>query len=201
MRNVRAWIGLAMVTVVVCGMGLSAFAEPKPSDRHPSDYYLSEFWLGELGAIVGGFINGFICDNIEECRWKSPDFSLSYLLSCQVGLQEYCERWQKGWSSFLSLVPGRALGASIGVIYAGSRNGIEGNIWGTLAMTGSWLALTTFTGLVEIPVLDAVGNAARMPLVPAILATIGYNLGARMKSDKSKPAALDWYLPLVALRF
>ena len=51
MRNVRAWLGLALVTVVVWGMGSSAFAEPN----------WQEFWSGELGALGGGFVGASLC--------------------------------------------------------------------------------------------------------------------------------------------
>ena len=87
---------------------------------------------------------------------------------------------------------GRALGASTGVVLAGLRYGVDGNIWGAYLATGLWFIGETFTPLEYVLI---------WPGIPAALATIGYNIGAKMKSDKSKPAALGWYLPLVALRF
>jgi len=86
---------------------------------------------------------------------------------------------------------GRALGASTLVAVAGQLLGVEGNIG------AAYLA----TGLLWFGVSLLVTNLSILPGVPAALATIGYNIGAKMKSDKSKPAALSWQLPLVAWRF
>jgi hypothetical protein len=40
-----------------------------------------------------------------------------------------------------------------------------------------------------------------VPLVLALVAAIGYNWGAKMKADTTKPAAVGWQLPLIAWRF
>ena len=197
MQNVRAWFGLALVTVVVWGMGSSAFAEPN----------WQEFWSGELGALGGGFVGASLClfgrtpcealmhkvldQNVFQLTKKNPS---AYVQGCgDYGL--VCV--------FFGMNIGRALGASTGVVLSGSAYGVEGNILAAYIATGVWLVSS-----ILLSKLGVDGNAISqyiqymiIPGIPAALATIGYNIGAKMKSDKSKPAALGWYMPLIAVKF
>lgn len=187
MRKARLWIGLAMVTLVVWGMGLSAFAEPKPSD-----FLMEEFVGGELGAIGGGVLG----------------VGMVNVIASITGASSRCDGWEDCLSgALLGVNLGRALGASTGVILAGTERGVEGNIWGAYLATGLWsvvspiiLAKTLIKGSRQDELL-LLAFLSAAPGIPAALATIGYNIGAKLKSDKSKPAALSWSLPVVALRF
>ena len=176
MRNVRAWIGLAMVTVVVWGMGLSAFAEPKPSD----------FLMEEIGL---GILGGLLTDWVGES-------------GCSVGSDVHlCNSFKiDGVAVAIVWVP---LGTSLGVITIGSLHSVAGNVPLTIlfAVVGSVVVGYNVFSSNDSSYFDYVVKGAVWLGLTASLATAGYNIGAKMKSDKSKPAALNWSLPVVALRF
>ena len=189
MRNVRVWIGLTVVALVVSGIGVGARAEPKPSD-----YWVAEFVGGEVSAIGGGGLGFLIsvklfpesnCD--LNCRFSRPDLLDLLLMNL-----------------------GRALGASTGVVLAGASQQVDGNIWGAYLATGIWFAdsllewyCSNYYNCVwySSPLLQVNLFVTFIPGIPAALATIGYNIGAKMKSDKSKPAPLGWHLPLISVKF
>ncbi|MBI3460446.1 hypothetical protein HY009_05910 [Candidatus Acetothermia bacterium] len=185
MRGAYLWIGLAVVALVVSGLGISAKAEPKPSD-----YWSQEFFFAELGA-VGGGIMGFVV-----CAASGSSDNCKYMYSLLTGESDVCGGGL--CNSFLvGISLGRALGASTGVVLTGWILGVEGNILAAYLATGLWFISPGLLPFLPVEWREIFWA----PLVPAIVATISYNIGAKMKSDKSKPVGLSWHLPLVALRF
>jgi hypothetical protein len=174
------------MALMIAGIDTAAFAQPKPGG-----YITGELNFGELGAIFGGAMMFY---GAVVVGWSIVDRDLlpicrHYYSSCALH------------SYMLNINSGRALGASIGVMTYGSSVGVEGNIWGTFVATGVWFAVTTLLPSFFPDTLDGLLSLGIIPGIPAVLATIGYNIGATMKSDKSKSAALSWNLPLVALKF
>jgi hypothetical protein len=65
-------------------------------------------------------------------------------------------------------------------------HGVEGNIWAAFIATQAWVAASQQIFLLKVP------------LVPALVATIAYNWGARAQRT---PAALGWSFSAIELRF
>ncbi len=220
MRN-KLWVGLAVAVLsVVFGIGVQAKAEPQPGT-----FVFAEFLGGELGAFVGGYF-GFVLRLPIHIFGSNLCYGKGLLLnptlraiSCEGIIKSHLGYLNYSTNEFFiktayTINPLRALGASTGVVLAGHRLGVSGNIFMAYLANGLWLtiqaAMIFFTKVsvyekdmndYEKFLLGVEEFLLDTPGIPAVLATIGYNIGAKMQSDQSKPAALSWQMPLVALKF
>ncbi len=186
----KLWIGLVILGLLSAGVVVQAEEQRSPQ---PSDFWGQELVLGWYGSIVGGFVGSYLCRYKEAFN---PALARG-LIDCDLlhrfltGEDILDISWLSGLHHMIfGMNLGRALGASTGVVLAGSAFGIDGNIWAAYGATGLWFVATLYMEWLQL-----------VPLVPALVATIGYNWGAKVKSEKSRSAALGWGLPLVNLRF
>ena len=183
----RLVCGVVVVVAVIFGsLGWTAPAMAK----QPSDYYLAEFVPAEFGAIAGGVIAGF------------ASFSLTGLIWVVDGKEFYdYQRWALvlgGWGM------GRAFGAGLGATWTGESYGIQGNVIMAYLLPGVSLVvlpISWFLGFLEASNINPLA-IPHLPLVPAVLAVIGFNMGAKVK-DTGQPASLPWSLdlPVLSLEF
>lgn len=192
----KLWIGLVLVTLGLLSVGMAVQAHGESRPPRPSDFWGHELVLGWYSSIAGGFVGLlFLCHypGYPDLKWGFMDCNLLYRMLTGRDMLRDMSDYHLLFYSLLAFGGnlGRALGASTGVVLAGMMFGVDGNIWGAYLTTGLWFVTTLY---VErwLPLV---------PLVPALVATIGYNWGAKMKSEKSRSAALGWKLPLVHLRF
>lgn len=157
----------------------AANAAPAPQ---PIDYIALEFIFGLQGALLGGgagfYTTYFTMTILHPCPAAQPERR-----ACELG------------TSLLALLVGPNLGIPpgatfLGVALAGALVGVEGNLWlslagsivGTLlgsALAGNWVLEPTDFSLVVNPVTMA-----------ALGATLGYNVGAKMRTPSATPATL-----------
>jgi len=175
---VRRWVcGVVVVAVIFGALGWSAPAMAK----QPSDYYDEEFWYAEIGAFLGGF----------------------------VGLGgAFSGTWQGQWTWGMM----RALGAGLGVFSAGEIYNVQGNVVMAFILPGILLTIHPAFGMLSIESLhlkifasagitfslNGLLGMPYVPLMPAVLAVIGFNMGAKVK-DTGQPASLPWRLDLPVL--
>lgn len=183
----RVLVGLVIVALSLSSMEVVVHAEEQRPPQ-PEDFWVTEFWGGEIGAILGGVIGFYI----EENYWDWDQ-----LYRWLYGRENPCRGYFKRGVLFCpydrgQLLPfhfGRALGASTGVVLTGLQAGVDGNILGAYLATGLWFAASSYLILIESP-MEEFHVLWIMPYVPAFLATVGYNIGAKMRSDRTKSAAL-----------
>ncbi|MBI1742355.1 hypothetical protein HYR54_04725 [Candidatus Acetothermia bacterium] len=174
-------------------------AEPKPSD-----FFLEEALTGNIGAAAGGGVVALV-------TW------LAYM-SCPMNDYGACGR-SVLFQGVLGVPVGIVAGATIGVETDGSIHGVSGNLVGAIGLGTMGAIAGVFAGAIVGATINALlGNwpfsTVRLPpefVFPTIGLSVcigagfgagfGYNIGAKMKSEKSKPVGLSWHLPLVALRF
>ncbi|MCS6936155.1 MAG: hypothetical protein NZ610_05870 [Candidatus Bipolaricaulota bacterium] len=175
----------ALAAVLVVGLLLGSGPAWAQASAQASDYVVLEFVFGLQGALLGGgagfYATYFALSILQPCPQAQPE-----LRACELG------------RSLLALVVGPNLGIPpgatfLGVGVAGALVGVEGNLWlalvgsiaGTLvgsALAGNWVFEPTDFSLVVNPVTMA-----------ALGATIGYNIGAKMR--RSPDALPDDLLP------
>ena len=194
MRNVRAWIGLMLVALLVMMVGIGGEAKA----AEPSDALVAELSVGSVSAVVGA-ISAYVGFTL---------FQFAAWVSCYS--DNHCS-WDFDAVSTLALPVGMILGATLGVSRAGEGYHIQGNV--PAALVGAIVGQSVGIGIsfiISSYSLERVFNYRAGgwktyllvgSLTTAVGATIGYNIGAKMRSDKSQPAALNWYLPLIAVRF
>ena len=183
---VRRWVcGVVAAAMILGSLGWSELAMAE----QPADYYGSEFWFAEFGAFFGGFVGYFAASESGFC--SGGIHSNSFFFSWDICPMLF-------WDT------GRALGAGLGVTFTGLNYGVEGNV-----LMAHLLPLVSLTGTAllkyTVPRLDPLAPLfalIHLPGVPALLATIGYNIGAKMK-DTGQPASLPWRLdlPMLSLEF
>lgn len=147
----------------------------------PSDFWASQFASGVVGEIAGGVLGlgvlGAACAQIESfCAFLHPSYLPLHLPA-------------EGWTrepAFLMINLGRAAGALAGVAIFGAIHEIQGNILVAYIASGAWFITATAFPIVALPT------------VPALVATAGFQWGAKMKPQKK---ASSWYMPLISLAF
>ncbi|MCI2430841.1 hypothetical protein LM602_07195 [Candidatus Acetothermia bacterium] len=176
---------IVLAALLACGVFLassaSAPALAQPSAQ-ASDYVVLEFVFGLQGALLGGgagfYATYFALTIFQPCPTAQPERR-----ACELG------------RSLVALLVGPNLGIPpgatfLGVALAGALVGVEGNLWlalvgsiaGTLlggALAGNWILEPTDFSLVVNPVTMA-----------ALGATVGYNIGARMRNSPPSPSQL-----------
>lgn len=181
MRRIYLWV--VLVVTVLSVTNLSTIAQEE--SPQPSDYWVAEFLIGEIGAILGGSLGL----SIYDAYWDHIFRWLYNREPCSGYLKRGFLFCPDDWGETFLLNLGRALGASTGVVLTGLLVGVEGNILGAYLATGLWFAACNRNSCWIIP------------FVPAFVAIVGYNIGAKMKADKGKSPALGWRLPLFEWRF
>lgn len=174
MKRLFLWVVIAVVALE--GSGFAQARAPRPGD-----FWLQQFAFGVTGELAGGLLGlgvlSAACAQFESVCF-SPSYGLLYL-PVSGGARD---------PAFLMMNLGRAAGALAGVAIAGALYGIEGNIVVAYMASGLWFLSTKVFPLTTLPT------------VPAVVATVSYNWGAKMRSSK-KPATLAWQMQLVSLRF
>jgi len=176
---VRQWMCGVVVAAVI--IGAQGWAAPAMATQ-PSDYYLSEFVTAEIGAIAGGFLG----------------LMTGWAVAQGAGLADKAfYEWPAGWTGGWSM--GRSLGASVGVTWNGESWGVQGNVLMAYLLPGVMLSVFPIVGLLHLADSNLIFTAIpHLPFVPAALAVIGYNIGAKMKGT-GQPASLPWTLDLPVL--
>ncbi len=149
----------------------------------PGDFWVQQFASGVVGEIAGGVLGlgvlAAACAQIESfCAFLHPAYLSLHLPA-------------KGWTrepAFLMMNLGRAAGALAGVAIFGAIHEIQGNIVVAYMASGAWFITAT-----AFPILA-------LPTVPALVATAGFQWGAKLKSGK-KATNFSWYMPLISLTF
>lgn len=164
---------VALVLVMLLALASPSFAGASQA----SDYIFIEFVFGLQGALLGGGA-GFYATHLaltifSPCPEVQPERR-----ACELG------------TSLLALLVGPNFGIPpgatfLGVALAGALVGVEGNLWLSLAgsiagtflgsaLAGNWVLEPTDFSLVVNPVTMA-----------ALGATVGYNIGAKMRASSS----------------
>ncbi len=174
---------LCVIVVLVALVGGSAWAQ-----RSPTSVWAEELIGAEVGALIGGAIGlGTVhttCVRFEKsCDPLYRIIVLQQRIPIEGDLLSVIKLTSPG---FHTINMGRGIGALAGVALIGVMRGIEGNIWAAFLATQAWVAASQRIFLLKAP------------LVPALVATIAYNWGARGKTQTA-PAA--WGLSLFAARF
>lgn len=177
------YLGVSLAIAAIAGMSTGALAQ-----KSPRSFWTEEFLAAEVGAVLGGAIGlGIVhtaCVRVEQSC--DPLYRLVVLqrrIPIEGDLLSVIKLTSPG---FHTVNMGRGIGALAGVALIGLLRGVEGNIWAAFLATQVWVAASQ-----QIFLLKA-------PLVPALVATVAYNWGAKMKTHKA-PAA--WSLPLLEARF
>lgn len=175
------YFGVSLALVVLVGSSVLA-------QKTPQSFWAEEFLAAEVGAVLGGAIGlGTVhtaCMRIE--RSCDPLYRL-VVLQQRIPIEGDPLSVIKLTSpGFHTVNMGRGIGALAGVALIGLMRGVEGNIWAAFLATQAWVAASQ-----QIFPL-------KVPLVPALVATIAYNWGAKMKAHKT---SASWSLPLIEAHF
>jgi len=175
------YLGVSMALLVLVGSSASA-------QKTPQGLWAEEFLAAEIGAVIGGAIGlGTVhtaCMRVE--RSCDPLYRL-VVLQQRIPIEGDPLSIIKLTSpGFHTVNMGRGIGALAGVALIGVVHGVEGNIWAAFIATQAWVAASQ-----QIFIL-------KVPLVPALVATVAYNWGAKMKAQTA-PAA--WSFSVLAARF
>jgi len=162
--------------------------------KQPGNFIVNELMLAEGLAILGGLIGFGGAKSLDkDCGETLPNSSLSE--------ENHCQLWTLIWMN------GRTLGAIAGVWLVGSSAGVQGNIWGLVLVPGLVLTVSLLSSYAEAwnlpePIAKLMA-IYYFPLVPAVFATVGYNIGATMKVDSSQAVPSNWGLdiPLFSVEF
>lgn len=169
----------ARFVVVVAVLWLAWSASPVSAQPLPSDAVPVELIAGTLGGAtlgIGGFLVAFstCAADVEDVEgWGA------------IGAAIACAAF-----GVLGYAIGVPVGATAGVNLAGSLSGVQGNfLLSALGAVGGDIVGLGLSGLVasmseEMPdALAALLVLGVVPLSSSAGATLGYNVGARMKSD------------------
>lgn len=161
------------------------------AQKTPESFLAEEFLAAEVGAVIGGAIGlGTVhtaCMRVEKsCDPLYRIIVLQQRVPIEGDPLSVIKLTSPG---FLTVNMGRGIGALAGVALIGVMRGVEGNIWAAFLATQAWVAASQQIFLLKVP------------LVPALVATIAYNWGAKMKPTRGVPGAAWWSLPLFATRF
>lgn len=173
-----------LVGVVLALLFWESSALAQARAPRPGDLWVAQFASGVVGEIAGGVLGlgvlAAACAQIESfCLFLEPSHLLLHLPV-------------RGWTrepAFLVINLGRAAGALAGVAIFGALHGIEGNIVVAYMASGIWFITAT-----AFPIIA-------LPTVPALVATVGYQWGAKMKRPQSKAMDFSWQVPLISLWF
>jgi len=183
--------------IFVIAFSIQGFAETQ-NETKPKDYFIYELAAAEAGSFLGGalgFVTGaLIVDGIGGgcASFICTDFSI-LLQPVQIG---------------------RALGAVAGAAWLGHELGVEGNVWGAFALTGIWVAMSfdplfgffsefcSITPSIHDSCSGVLSTIWFFPGIPALLATVGYNINASIKALPNNSSS-NWSinLPLVQFQF
>jgi hypothetical protein len=177
------YIGVSLALLVL--VSSSALAQ-----RSPERLWAEEFLAAQVGAVIGGAIGlGTVhtaCIRVE--RSCDPLYRL-IVLQQRIPIEGDPLSVIKLTSpGFHTVNMGRGIGALAGVALIGVMHGVEGNIWAAFIATQAWVAASQQIFLLKVP------------LVPALIATVAYNWGAKMKAPKTS-AALGWSFSAIELKF
>lgn len=175
------YFGVSVAVLVLVGSSVLA-------QQTPQSFWAEEFLAAEVGAVLGGAIGlGTVhtaCMRIE--RSCDPLYKL-VVLQQRIPIEgDPLSVIKLNSPGFHTVNMGRGIGALAGVALIGLMRGVEGNIWAAFLATQAWVAASQQVFLLKVP------------LVPALVATIAYNWGAKMKAQKT---SASWSIPLVAARF
>lgn len=171
---------LAAVLALLESAALAQARAPRPGDL-----WVAQFASGVAGEITGGV---FGLGVLAAACAHSESFCV-FLESAHLSLHLPTRGWTRE-PAFLMINLGRAAGALAGVAIFGALHGIEGNIVVAYIASGIWFITATAFPIVALPT------------VPALVATAGYQWGAKMKPQKKAPdGSLSWQMPLISLRF
>jgi hypothetical protein len=179
------------------------------AQSNPSDFFIEEFTFGLLGGLVGG-----------------PTLELIYVSTLCHGAPdlELCQDLGIVTMQIVVYTVTLPLGASAGIIIAGSWRGVESSLFGwfltyTFATLGSLTGWLNAAGIVEVMdflMLNLGWDLSKdisdiytftrltLPILYAsFLGTVGFNANAAMRQSPSffSPAELSWSLPIFSLRF
>jgi|GEM_PF-1624285 len=177
------YIGASLALLVL--VGSSALAQ-----RSPASFWTEEFLAAEVGAVIGGAIGlGTVhtaCVRVESSC--DPLYKL-VVLQQRIPIEgDPLSIIRLNSPGFHTVNMGRGIGALAGVALVGVMRGVEGNIWAAFLATQAWVAASQQIFLLKVP------------LVPALVATVAYNWGAKMKAPKT-PAAPAWSFSAIELKF
>ncbi len=187
-------LGLVMILL----LAVPVFAQVQQETK-PGDFFIYELAASEAGAFLGGTL-GFGVGALMLDALGSDCSGFICFGNIAVLLQ--------------SLQVGRALGSVAGVYWMGGELGVRGNIWAALAFTTAWAAMSfdplfgffsefcSITLTLHDPCNGVLTTIWFFPGIPALLATLGFNLNASME-DITVNMLSDWNveLPLLEVQF
>jgi len=173
------YIGASLALLVV--ISGSALAQRSPA-------WAEGFLAAEVGAVIGGAIGlGTVhtaCIRVE--RSCDPLYRL-VVLQQRVPIEgDPLSVIKLNSPGFHTVNMGRGIGALAGVALIGVMHGVEGNIWAAFIATQAWVAASQQVFILKVP------------LVPALVATVAYNWGARASKTHAAPA---WSFSAIELKF
>lgn len=171
------WVSVVLVALV----GGSVWAQRSP-------LWAEELAGAEVGALLGGAIGlGTVHATCVRFERSCDPLYRIIVLQQRIPIEGDPLSIIKLTSpGFHTVNMGRGIGALAGVALIGVMHGVEGNIWAAFIATQAWVAASQ-----QIFLLKA-------PLVPALVATVAYNWGARAQRT---PAAVGWSFSAIELRF
>ncbi|MBI1742361.1 hypothetical protein HYR54_04755 [Candidatus Acetothermia bacterium] len=210
-RITQKLISVGVIAALLIMTMQAALGAPAQSQPKPSDFFWEEVGMGMLGEVLGAALGFSLFAWVD---YGCPGGILNFF---GMSICKTSGGGGKGWTTlFGGLIVGIPVGASLGAILIGSQNGVQGSIIFTVAvayvgMIGSMVGMEFVAMVVSqwvhwvnvqpgFTIAILLGGATVLA-VTAIGATIGYNNGAKMKADKSKPAALSWHMPLISVKF
>ncbi len=170
---------LSVSVVLIALVGGSALAQRSP-------LWVEELAGAQIGAMVGGAIGlGTVHATCVRFEQSCDPLYRIIVLQRRVPIEgDPLSVLKLSSPGFQSVNMGRGIGAVAGVALVGVMRGVQGNIWAAFLATQAWVAASQ-----QIFLLKA-------PLVPALIATIAYNWGARAPQA---PAPLSF--SAIELRF
>lgn len=171
--------------ILVALVGGSVLAQ-----KSPSSLWAEELAGAEVGALLGGAIGlGTVHATCVRFEKSCDPLYRIIVLQQRVPVEGDPLSVIKLTSpGFHSVNMGRGIGALAGVALIGVMHGVQGNIWAAFIATQAWVAASQQVFLLKLP------------LVPALVATVAYNWGATTKAPRT-PAAVGWSFSAIELRF
>ncbi len=164
---------MLFICLICVGVCLSISFVGKAQQHYPSEYWIDEFWGAEAWA-----------------------FGLGFLGMAQTGRgimnnSDYDENDYEGNHFRAAIWHGtRAIGAGIGAMLVGAEKNVKGNVFLAYALPVVYFAIPdiAYDLLCKKEPSEAVCDLLNsviylttyIPFVPAVLAVVGYNIGATM---------------------
>ena len=172
-------VSVAMLVLV----GGSAFAQRAPT-------WGDAFLAAEVGAVIGGAIGlGTVHTTCVRFEKSCDPLYKLVVLQQRIPIEgDPLSVIKLNSPGFHTVNMGRGIGALAGVALMSVMRGVRGNIWTAFVATQAWVAASHQIFLLKLP------------LVPALVATIAYSWGVAGTAPKTA-VAQEWSFSVTELKF